>query len=56
MTKFLREHFRVISIVTREDGTSLAEKSVAVATERLLEMAHRYKDDPWQYFDIVGRK
>lgn len=56
MTTFLSDHFRELAVATGEGGAFPNVEPAAVAAERLLELAHRYRGDPGQYFDIAARK
>jgi len=56
ITDFLRKHFRLISMTSGEDNSVSTSEPVDIATEELLEIAHKHRDDPRQYFEIVGRK
>jgi FkbM family methyltransferase len=55
VTDCLAVHFRTISIAEGEQG-ELVRESPAIAIERLLELAERFRSDGSRYFDLIAEK
>jgi hypothetical protein len=56
VTTLLQRSSFQVSIAEGEDGPIPPPEPAATAVERLLEMAHRHRDDPLVYADIIARK
>jgi FkbM family methyltransferase len=56
VTNCLRRSFTRISIAAGEDQNIPPSEPVAVAIERLLEMAHQHSHDPRHYVDLIAEK
>ncbi len=56
VTSFLESSFAYLIIAEGEEGPINEPLPVKVATERLLEMAFRHRNDPYCYADIIARR
>ena len=56
VTTFLRDHFKRVTIAEGEEGVVPASEAADIVADRLLEMAHREKDHPTRYVDVIAQR